>query len=186
MQKLKTKKKGAAFSLLISFLAIPFCAQAQNIDLQYLTESAGYYHKVDPLLLRAVIYTESREQHFSKDGKVTTSRAGAKGLTQLMPGTAWEMQVDPLDPWANVYGGAKYLRLMLDHYNNNLPLALAAYNAGPGRVKDRVPDIAETQNYVAAVLYYYDWFKKTAPTRPASPAAVAVKSADPVFWVDRY
>lgn len=186
MQKLKNKNRGAILSLVVSFLAIPFLAQAQTADLQYLTESAAQYHKVDPLLLRAVIHQESRSQHYTKDGSVITSRKGAKGLTQLMPSTAWELQVDPLDPWANVYGGAKYLRQMLNLYNNNLPLALAAYNAGPGRVKDRVPDIAETQNYVASVLYYYDWFKQTAPARPASPAAVAVKSADPVFWVDRY
>lgn len=183
---MKMKKQKLIILALLFLLVVPFCSQAQTTDLQYLAESAAHYHKVDPLLLRAVIHQESRSNHYAKDGAVITSRKGAKGLTQLMPSTAWELQVDPLDPWANVYGGAKYLRQMLDKYNNNLPLALAAYNAGPGRVKDRLPDIAETQNYVASVLYYYDWFKQTAPARPASPAAVAVKSADPVFWVDRY
>ena len=186
------QKQKLTISALLFLLAVPFCAQAQtpySYDLNYLAQSAGHYHRVDPLLIRAVIHVESRGQHTRKDGTLTLSPVGAAGLMQLMPRTAWGLRVDPADPWANVYGGAMYLRQMLDRYNNNLPLALAAYNAGPGRVKDRVPDIPETKYYVEAVLYYYEWFRSTTPAQTqqrAKPAAVVANSADPVFWVDQY
>lgn len=110
---------------------------------------------LDPALLSAVIKAES---DFNPDA---VSRAGAIGLMQLMPKTALNMNIqDPFDPDENIAGGAKYLRYLLDRFNGNLPLALAAYNAGATRVEryDTLPPIRETRRYVKKVLRYYRMF----------------------------
>jgi hypothetical protein len=83
------------------------------------------------------------------------SRAGALGLGQLMPGTARELGVDPTNPTQNIEGSARYLRQQLDRFGGDMPLALAAYNAGPRRVAEAgnaIPDNPETQAYVPAVM----------------------------------
>ena len=103
---------------------------------------------LSPALLEALVWQESR---WRADA---VSPVGARGLAQLMPGTARDLGVNPDDPLANLEGGARYLREQLDRFDGDLELALAAYNAGPGRVirSGGVPRIRETQAYVAAIM----------------------------------
>jgi soluble lytic murein transglycosylase-like protein len=103
---------------------------------------------LSPSLLEAVVWQESR---WRADA---VSPAGARGLAQLMPGTARYLGVDPDDPEANLEGGARYLREQLDRFDGDLEKALAAYNAGPGRVERAggIPNIRETKLYVAAIM----------------------------------
>ncbi|HWD73241.1 MAG TPA: transglycosylase SLT domain-containing protein [Actinomycetota bacterium] len=105
---------------------------------------------VDPRLLAAITQAESGFNPAALSG------AGAVGLTQLMPGTASGLGVDPTDPVANLDGGARYLAGQLDSFGR-VDLAVAAYNAGPGAVRQAggVPDYPETQAYVLRVLGYY-------------------------------
>ncbi len=124
----------------------------------YIRRAAGLYG-VDPLLVKAVIKTESNYDCQA------VSRRGAKGLMQLMPETAADLNVhDPFDPQANILGGTSYLRQMLGRFNGNVKLALAAYNAGPSRVEalGRIPRIAETQHYVRKVLAHYRKLTKSS------------------------
>lgn len=102
---------------------------------------------ISPALLEALVWQESRW----RPGAV--SPAGARGLGQLMPGTARELGVDPRDPHANLIGAARYLRQQLTRFDNDVERALAAYNAGPGRVQRAggIPAIRETRAYVAAI-----------------------------------
>lgn len=118
-------------------------------EIDHAAHSAG----IDPMLLAAVVRAESG---FDPNA---LSSAGAIGLTQLMPATAGDLGVDPHDPIENLRGGATYLREMLDRFGD-IPTALAAYNAGPGRVSQAggIPDIPETTQYVDRVLTYYEQY----------------------------
>jgi soluble lytic murein transglycosylase-like protein len=119
-------------------------------------------YRLDPALLRAVIKAESDfRQH-------AVSRKGAVGLMQLTPATAATLRVsDVYDPIQNIRGGAKQLRHLLNLYQGDLPLALAAYNAGVHRVKDhKVPRIRETRAYVRKVLRYYEMFRSHPQSSP--------------------
>jgi soluble lytic murein transglycosylase-like protein len=113
-----------------------------------LINAAAQQYGISPALVEAVMWQESRYNQRA------VSSAGAIGLMQLMPGTAQQLGVNPHDPWQNVFGGAAYLRKQLDRFNNNVPLALAAYNAGPGAVikYGGIPPYAETRNYVSVIM----------------------------------
>ncbi|MGH6744104.1 lytic transglycosylase domain-containing protein [Novosphingobium sp.] len=105
-------------------------------------------YDISPTLFEAVVWQESRWN------EAALSPVGARGLTQLMPGTAAQMGVNAGDPMANLEGGARYLRMQLDAFGGNIEKALAAYNAGPGRVQKAggIPRIRETQAYVASIM----------------------------------
>jgi soluble lytic murein transglycosylase-like protein len=124
-------------------------------ELEPMIRRFSQQHQLHPALIRAIIKAES-----DFDPRAV-SRAGAVGLMQLMPQTAVKLEVrDLYDPEDNIGGGTKYLRQLLDRFRGNLPLALAAYNAG-ARVVDRyrtLPPIDETRQYVRKVLRYYRLF----------------------------
>ena len=112
-----------------------------------LTQAAAAAN-LSPTLLSALVWQESRWN------AQAVSPKGAMGLAQLMPATARTLGVNPADPIANLNGGARYLRMLLDQFDGNVEKALAAYNAGPGRVRSAggVPAIAETRNYVSSIV----------------------------------
>ena len=120
-------------------------------NLSTLIEAAARKYKVDPKLVAAVAEVESN------GNQEAVSSAGAIGVMQLMPDTAASLGVDPYNKQQNIEGGAKYLRQMLDAFGGDTKKAVAAYNAGPGAVKDYggVPPYKETQNYVNKVLDIY-------------------------------
>jgi soluble lytic murein transglycosylase-like protein len=123
---------------------------AQGVPDVYAAKVAELAARFDlsPALIEAVVWQESRWQANAR------SPVGARGLAQLMPGTARDLGVDPDDPFANLEGGARYLREQLDRFDGDLEKALAAYNAGPGRVISAggIPRIRETQSYVASIM----------------------------------
>jgi soluble lytic murein transglycosylase-like protein len=118
-------------------------------------EAAAEQFKVPSALIKAVIKQES---NFNSSA---VSSKGAMGLMQLMPQTAELLNVnDPFNPDENIFAGTQYLVNMINRYKGNINWALAAYNAGPQNVKDEIPKIPETQNYVDSVLHYYESFSK--------------------------
>ncbi len=123
-----------------------------------ITKAAQKYD-MDAALIKAVIKAESNFNHKA------VSRKGAKGLMQLMPQTAYAMNVeDAFHPENNIEGGTRYLRYLMNLYNGNLRLALAAYNAGEGAVakyNNAIPPYRETQTYVRRVIEYYETFQKS-------------------------
>jgi len=123
-------------------------AVAGRVEIDSLVSRLGRRHGVDPKLVHAVIRQESNYDWLA------ISHKGARGLMQLMPGTANRFGVkDIFDPAENVEGGVKYLRHLLDRYDGDFSLALAAYNAGEGAV-DRfggIPPFRETRDYVGSI-----------------------------------
>lgn len=123
----------------------------------------GVRYNIDPNLIRAVIRTES-----AFNAKAVSHR-GAIGLMQLMPATAKELEVsDPFDPEQNIKGGTRYLRSLLNTFEQDLRLALAAYNAGPTIVLKEmaVPRFPETVEYIKRVLTYYQQYRKGRKITP--------------------
>jgi soluble lytic murein transglycosylase-like protein len=124
-------------------------------------DEAAARHNVDPSLVRAVVKVES---NFNPRA---VSRKGAVGLMQLMPSTARQLNVaDPYDPQQNIDGGVRHLKQLLENFNGNVPLSLAAYNAGEGAVarSNGIPQYKETQNYVKQITNLY-WNGNSTETR---------------------
>jgi soluble lytic murein transglycosylase-like protein len=146
----------AAQPVMVEGLALPESAvadparHAAGVPPRYTAKIAELSARFDlsPSLLEALVWQESRWRENA------VSPVGARGLAQLMPGTARYLGVNSEDPFQNLEGGARYLREQLDRFDGNLEKALAAYNAGPGRVERAggIPNIRETQNYVAAIM----------------------------------
>jgi len=131
----------------------------KSVDFDSQIHTAARSYDVDPSLIKAVIHVES---HFNPQA---TSRVGAQGLMQLMPGTADQYSVqDAFDPQENIRAGSKHLSYLLKKYNYNLDLALAAYNAGEARVSQYggIPPYRETQNYVRRVKQAQEQYRLAA------------------------
>ncbi len=144
----------------VSFRGQP--AKAAPVLDQVVDSASATYH-LDPDLVNSVIHAESGFNTHAISPK------GARGLMQLMPGTASRLGVnDTFDPEANVTGGSRYLRELLERYNFDLVKALAAYNAGPERVEQYqgVPPFRETRAYVARIVHEYN-VKKIAQEKEA-------------------
>ncbi len=128
-------------------------------EIHQMLSHAGAAHNIDEDLLASVVRAES-------GGQVrAVSRTGAKGLMQLMPGTANAMGVDDaFQPQQNISGGTAYLDVLLTRYHDNVALALAAYNAGPGAVDKYhgIPPYRETREYVARVIREFNRRKQMA------------------------
>ena len=147
------KNKFGALKVAKSDMEIPEISnKAPKAQILSMIDKVAQKHGVDEKLVRALVRQESG---FNPNA---TSHCGAQGLMQLMPATAKGLGVkDAYNPVQNVEGGVKYLKNLLNKYNGNVILALAAYNAGPGAVDkyDGVPPYKETQNYVKSILANY-------------------------------
>ncbi len=135
--------------------------------LSAITESIACEHGISPWLVKFIIWTESQ----GNPRKV--SAKGAKGLMQLMPVVVQHYKVsDPYDPVANIRGGVQYLANLLDEFSGNIPLALAAYNAGPKSVRKYggIPPFAETQSFVKKVSELFHLAETSPPIALLSAA----------------
>ncbi len=164
-------------------------------DIAALVDDAAKRNDIDPLLVQSVIQVESNYNPYA------VSSAGARGLMQLMPGTARDLGVtNTFDPRQNIEAGVKYLKYLKDLYQDER-LALAAYNAGPGAVQKykEVPPYPETQDYVQRVGERYEARKAAAiapavapqpepQPEPQAPAVMTTEETHPRLeqYVDEY
>jgi soluble lytic murein transglycosylase-like protein len=152
------KVSGTPDPVVIPTAAATVGTKSKNYD--PIIEKAAAEHKIDPSLIRSIIAQES-----GFNAKAVSPK-GAQGLMQLMPATAQRLGVkNSFDPEQNIQGGVKHFRTLMDSFNNNLELSLAAYNAGENLVQrlGRVPAIRETQDYVQSITTRY--VKKQASSK---------------------
>lgn len=131
------------------------------VDYMSLISKMSKKYMVDDALIRAIIKVES------DFNPTAVSKAGAKGLMQLMPETAKDLGVENVfNPEDNVEGGVKYLKSLISRFDDNLPLAIAAYHAGGGAVKKHndIPPFDSTQKFVKRVLNYFERYKNSSST----------------------
>jgi hypothetical protein len=148
-------------------------AKLSPADLAQMLATAGQAHNLDVDLLASLVKAESGGNVHAK------SRTGARGLMQLMPGTASEMGVeDSFKPDENVRGGSTYLDSLLTRYHDNVALALAAYNAGPAAVDKYhgIPPYHETRAYVARVIHEFNRRVLARETQARKAAVTAMAS----------
>lgn len=139
---------------------------AVSADYSSFVQKSARKYEIEPELIHAVIRTESNGNHRA------VSKKGAMGLMQLMPSTASDMNVgNPFNPEENIEGGTRYLRYLIEKFNGNLTLAIAAYNSGPKTVEryGNVPPISETRQYVNRVLSLYNGKRNYAFSTSAEP-----------------
>jgi hypothetical protein len=154
----------------------------------YILDS-GRRNSVDPLLLYAIMHQESTFKPRAMSNK------GARGLMQLMPGTALRFGVSSIwDPRQNIEGGTRYVRFLLDKFEGDVQLALAGYNAGEGAVMKygyRIPPYSETQEYVRRISRRYDLIRDPLAFRNANSltrdqvAAVQGRESKPLSMYER-
>lgn len=138
-----------------------------------LIREAAQRYGIDPALVRAMIWVESRYDPYA------VSPRGARGLMQLTPTTARSVGVaNAFDPRQNVFGGVKYLSLLLKEHDGDLRLALASYNAGPAAVRRHggVPPFGETQDYLTKIGRRFRRLPEPPPAEPALPPAAPAAS----------
>ena len=156
---------------------LPAATRLTPATMAELIQAFAAEHDVDPALIEAVIQVES---NFNRKA---VSRKGAQGLMQLMPSTIWRLSVgDAYDPHENIGAGVRYLRRLLDRFQGDLTLALAAYNAGENAVLryKGVPPYQETRDYVAKVLSLYQRRQGERITNGAIKAVAQVAAAQPL------
>jgi soluble lytic murein transglycosylase-like protein len=147
------------------------------LDLREVLGRAGTEHNLDVDLLASLVNAESGGNAHA------VSRTGARGLMQLMPGTATQLGVtDSFKPEQNVRGGSTYLDGLLVRYHDNLALALAAYNAGPGAVDKYkgIPPYAETRVYVARVIHEFNRRIRLRDAESRQAASTSSASAEKI------
>ena len=155
---------------------LPAATRLTPATVAELIQAFATEHDVDPALIEAVIQVES---NFNRKA---VSRKGAQGLMQLMPSTIWRLSVgDAYDPHENIGAGVRYLRRLLDRFQGDLILALAAYNAGENAVLryKGVPPYQETRDYVAKVLSLYQRRQGERITNGAIKVVAQVAAAPP-------
>lgn len=139
-----------------SYIRNDYSSYYSSDEFNDIIEEAASANEVSSSLIKAMIKVES---NFNPNA---VSPRGAKGLMQIMPGTMRDLNIDnPFNPYENVMGGSRYIRALLRRFNNELTLALAAYNAGPGMVEKykNIPPFEETIGYVQKVLHFHRMYQ---------------------------
>lgn len=177
---------GAGRNLPPSAVSTPSLTQREHssltpVQISQIIDKSAQDTQLDPRLLRVMMHQEDP----TGDPRAVSPK-GAMGQMQLMPGTARGLGVkDPFDPRENIPGGARYMRQMLDRYQGNMALALAAYNAGPEAVDKYggIPPFPETQNYVRTIIARYRAVMLGGQATAKPPAAMSPVATGPAFGI---